>query len=200
MWKTEAQKVRDLDPLRKQFMDQYLVGSGLDVGGRGATKNDVPIVPGAVIVDLNYPGYDGRTLPFPDASQDFVFSSHTLEHIEDELGALKEWWRALKPGGALFITVPHAYLYERKYRVAHQDIEWHAKSRWNGDHRRAYTSAALARSIELALEPNTYRIRSLRDVDAGYNYQLPKTVHADGCYELEAIVEKLPEPPLWLVD
>src|SRR5579872_4133856 len=36
---------------------------------------------------------------FASQSMDFVFSSHTLEHLDDDLKALKEWWRVLKPKG-----------------------------------------------------------------------------------------------------
>jgi SAM-dependent methyltransferase len=40
-------------------------------------------------------------------SYDFVLSSHTLEHIANPLGALSEWMRTLKDGGALILIVPH---------------------------------------------------------------------------------------------
>jgi SAM-dependent methyltransferase len=42
------------------------------------------------------------------ASQyDFVISSHTLEHSANPLLALSEWRRVLKPGGTLFLVLPH---------------------------------------------------------------------------------------------
>lgn len=44
---------------------------------------------------------------FKSESQDFVFSSHLLEHIEDYRAALKEWWRVIKPGGYLVLYLPH---------------------------------------------------------------------------------------------
>lgn len=51
---------------------------------------------------------------FADKSLDFVFSSHTLEHIPDHVAALKEWWRVLKVGGYLVLYLPHADFYPRK--------------------------------------------------------------------------------------
>ncbi len=48
---------------------------------------------------------------FSNESQDFVFSSHLLEHIEDYKGALKEWWRVLKVGGYLCLYLPHKNFY-----------------------------------------------------------------------------------------
>lgn len=50
-------------------------------------------------------------LPFDDKSQDFVFSSHLLEHIEDYRSALKEWWRVLKFDGHLVLYLPHKHFY-----------------------------------------------------------------------------------------
>lgn len=46
-----------------------------------------------------------------DASCDFVFSSHLLEHIEDYKAALASWWKVLKVGGHLVLYLPHAALY-----------------------------------------------------------------------------------------
>lgn len=36
---------------------------------------------------------DGAHLPLPDKSEDFVISSHMIEHIFDPIGAMKEWAR-----------------------------------------------------------------------------------------------------------
>lgn len=51
---------------------------------------------------------------YADASHDVVFSSHTLEHIEDYEGALREWWRVLKPGGRLILYLPHVDHYPNR--------------------------------------------------------------------------------------
>jgi len=48
---------------------------------------------------------------FASASMDFVYSSHTLEHIEDYQAALREWWRVVKPGGYLILYLPHRDFY-----------------------------------------------------------------------------------------
>ena len=42
----------------------------------------------------------------PDASYDFLLSSHSLEHIANPLRALTEWMRILKHGAYLLIIVP----------------------------------------------------------------------------------------------
>jgi len=43
----------------------------------------------------------------PNATYDFVMSSHVIEHIANPIRALKEWRRLLKPGGAAILVVPH---------------------------------------------------------------------------------------------
>ncbi len=60
---------------------------------------------------------------FPDGSLDFVFSSHCLEHLE-RVGkrALRLWLRKLKPGGILFLYLPHESM-----RL------WNPGSPWVGD-------------------------------------------------------------------
>ena len=51
-----------------------------------------------------------RGLPFNDNSVDEIFTSHTLEHIEnkDVPFVWEEMYRVLKPNGIIDIIVPHA--------------------------------------------------------------------------------------------
>jgi glycosyltransferase involved in cell wall biosynthesis/SAM-dependent methyltransferase len=51
---------------------------------------------------------DAERLPFADASFDKVLLSEVLEHIGDDLTALLELRRVLKPGGIMAVSVPHA--------------------------------------------------------------------------------------------
>lgn len=46
------------------------------------------------------------SLPFADASFDRVIASEVLEHISDDLAALDELTRVLRPGGTIAVTVP----------------------------------------------------------------------------------------------
>jgi SAM-dependent methyltransferase len=50
--------------------------------------------------------YDGKVLPFPNASFDIVFTSHMLVHIEDEDAFQQEILRVLKPGGRVVHILP----------------------------------------------------------------------------------------------
>lgn len=58
----------------------------------------------ALPVDIVAPG---DAIPLPDSSQDFVISAHVIEHFPDPIKALKEWYRLIRPGGYIFMIVPH---------------------------------------------------------------------------------------------
>ncbi len=45
-------------------------------------------------------------MPFGDDTFDFAFAIEVIEHIEDDLKAISELHRVLKPGGCLIATVP----------------------------------------------------------------------------------------------
>ena len=49
---------------------------------------------------------DALHLPFPDDTFDRVICSEMLEHIPDDLAAMRELARVLRPGGTMAITVP----------------------------------------------------------------------------------------------
>jgi SAM-dependent methyltransferase len=49
---------------------------------------------------------DATKLPFADASFDKVITSEVLEHIQDDVAAISEMIRVLKPGGMFAATVP----------------------------------------------------------------------------------------------
>lgn len=49
---------------------------------------------------------DLQRLPFADDSFDLVVASHVLEHVHDDLLAIKEVSRVLQPGGVALIQVP----------------------------------------------------------------------------------------------
>jgi Methyltransferase domain len=169
------------------FFAEFMAGPVvLDVGYRGAEGEEaVPILPHAIGVDVDYPGYDGVRLPFADGSVDTVFASHVLEHVADYAAVIRDWFRTLRVGGFIVCVVPHQFLYEKRRSLP---------SRWNGDHRRFYTPASLLHEFEESLAPNTYRVRHLRDNDLGYLYRLRPEQHAFGCYEIELVIEKIAAP------
>lgn len=73
-------------------------GQGLDVG---ASRWPLP---GADPVDL---AAGGDAMALPEGHWDYVFSSHCLEHLPDPVLALEHWRSRIKPGGVLFLYLPH---------------------------------------------------------------------------------------------
>ena len=156
---------------------KYLTGSGLDIGG------SYDPLPGVESVN------QGLELSVPEASLDFIYSSHMLEHVHEPWKHITEWHSKIKVGGYLFMVLPHAFLYERSLVKP---------SRWNEGHHHMVTPALLLSWIERALVPNTYRIRHFRDFDEDYQYDSDSMKHPQGCYEMEVVVERI-APPTWKV-
>jgi SAM-dependent methyltransferase len=81
---------------------KYCQGSGIDVGA------GLWPLPGAIPVDIwRGPGASKTLEDFADGSQDFVFSSHCLEHNADWKNVLAKWAGKVKPQGVLFLYLPH---------------------------------------------------------------------------------------------
>lgn len=76
-------------------------------------------------------------MPFPDDSFDLAVSLDVIEHLDDDLTALRELRRTVAPGGALLVTVP-----------AYQWL-WSGHDEINHHHRR-YTRLSLQRVAERA--------------------------------------------------
>jgi len=47
-----------------------------------------------------------KTMPFPDDSFDAVFCNDSINHLQNRLAVLKEWFRLLRPTGRLLYTDP----------------------------------------------------------------------------------------------
>ncbi len=116
-----------------QVLDRYLGASNgherkiLDVGcGTGTMLTHLATYGKAQGVDIDEEavGYcrerglldvqvgELEKLPFGDASFDLVTALDVVEHIDDDLAALREIGRVLRPGGHLLMTVPaHQFLW-----------------------------------------------------------------------------------------
>ena len=89
---------------------------------------------------------DARRLPFPDATFDIVITSEVLEHIQDDVTAITEMVRVLKPGGRFAATVP-AWLPETiNWRLSD---EYHAPKS-PGGHVRIYARTELRAKLRTA--------------------------------------------------
>jgi SAM-dependent methyltransferase len=98
------------------FLRRYFVGDGLDIGGKpdplALYAELFPLVTSIRTWDLE-DGDAQHLAGVENESFDFVHSSHCLEHLIDPKAGLQSWFRALKPGGYLVVTVPDEDLYEQ---------------------------------------------------------------------------------------
>jgi ubiquinone/menaquinone biosynthesis C-methylase UbiE len=81
-------------------------------------------------------------MPFEDGSFDRVIAAEVLEHIPDDMAAMREIFRVLKPGGTAAITVP-SFLPERICWALDED--YHTAP---GGHIRIYTLAELSAKLK----------------------------------------------------
>jgi len=90
---------------------QRLVGVGIDVGA-----GDDPFRPVAGTCrpwDRKLGDGDATLLAGVEPnSQDYVYSSHCLEHMADPIRALRRWIEVIKPCGYLYLVVPDFERYE----------------------------------------------------------------------------------------
>ncbi|MHB8380501.1 MAG: class I SAM-dependent methyltransferase [Acidimicrobiales bacterium] len=80
---------------------------------------------------------DALHLPFPNGSFDRVICSEVLEHIPDDVAAMRELARVLRPGGTMAITVP---------RFGPELINWALSDEYHnvpGGHIRIYRRSVL---------------------------------------------------------
>lgn len=115
-YRNEADKVTHLPHVMK-----YITGKILDIGcGDGRITEDAF-------------GVDGRTLPgvgcvtdnpydinfIIGSNWDTVFSSHFLEHLYDQYGAVSDWIKCVKPGGYLVLYLPDGRHYDNHENKEH---------------------------------------------------------------------------------
>lgn len=101
------------------------------------------------IAETRYVGVlrgDATRIPFTDGSFDRVITSEVLEHVQDDVGALAEFVRVLKPGGTFAATVP-TWLPEKVNWMLSD--EYHAPKS-EGGHVRIYSSTELKAKLRAA--------------------------------------------------
>jgi SAM-dependent methyltransferase len=89
---------------------------------------------------------DATRLPFADATFDTVVTSEVLEHIQDDVAAIKELHRVLKPGGTLGVTVPTWWPEKINWMLSD---EYHAPKS-PGGHVRIYSATELKAKLRAA--------------------------------------------------
>jgi SAM-dependent methyltransferase len=89
---------------------------------------------------------DATRLPFKDGSFDRVITSEVLEHLQDDVTAISELVRVLRPGGRFAATVPTWYPEKINWMLSD---EYHAPKSVGG-HVRIYTATELKAKLRTA--------------------------------------------------
>lgn len=119
-WRKDDPQGNEVGKIRWELVP-YTRGRGLDLGcgpekgfphfrGIDSNKDEKLFGIRASAADFIIPTCEVLD-DFASASQDFIFSSHMLEHIKEHEKALREWWRVLRPGGHLCLYLPHKDFY-----------------------------------------------------------------------------------------
>jgi len=89
---------------------------------------------------------DATRLPFKDGSFDRVITSEVLEHLQDDVTAIAELVRVLRPGGTFAATVPTWYPEKINWMLSD---EYHAPKSVGG-HVRIYSATELKAKLRTA--------------------------------------------------
>lgn len=89
---------------------------------------------------------DATRLPFPDDTFDRVITSEVLEHIQDDVSAIAELVRVLRPGGSFACTVPSWWPEKINWKLSD---EYHAPKALGG-HVRIYSQTELTAKLRAA--------------------------------------------------
>ncbi|MEO7399073.1 MAG: class I SAM-dependent methyltransferase [Ilumatobacteraceae bacterium] len=122
------------------FANDEVVATRATLGGMVAA-GEMPIG--------NYVGVlraDGTRLPFADESFGCVITSEVLEHIQDDITAIAEMVRVLKPGGTFAGTVPTWFPEKVNWMLSD---EYHAPKAAGG-HVRIYSATELKAKLRSA--------------------------------------------------
>ena len=156
----ETSKAKDRR-IREGFFEKYIKGSGVDIGCGGDKLT--PQTLGFDFENVNAQTLDGldKNLMF-----DYVYSSHTLEHMPNPLGALKNWAARVKKGGYLIIYLPHRDLFEKKKELP---------SQWNSGHTTFFMPEKTEKPYTLGVREiindnlKDFKIVYLKVCDEGYH-------------------------------
>ncbi len=169
---TKANKRRKKSDL---FREKVFVGKGIDVGcgedilSRRYFRNITSIEP----FDIKDGDAQYINKYRQENGYDFIYSSNCLEHMNDPVISLQNWFALVKEGGHLAFTVPDEDLYE----------QGHFPSKFNADHKWTFTifkekswSHKSVNIVDLLKNLENCKVIKIELVDTNYDYSMPSGV------------------------
>lgn len=211
-----TQILNDMLNVRKKMAEEFLHGKGIEIGGLDAPL-DLPGKAEVQYVDrlgidkllLQYPELAGKQLvgvdiiddgerlnKIPDESLDFIVANHMLEHCENPLGTLRNFFNKIKNGGVVYCAIPDKRLSFDITRdittfdhLIADDLDWGEKSRfthymeWARDINKLSGEDAKV-NAQKNLE-NNYSIHfHVWDCQAFSDFLNKTRAYLDGCFEI----------------
>jgi SAM-dependent methyltransferase len=165
---------------RENFFEKFCKGKGLDIGFGGDL-----ITPNSQGFDFEHG--DAHFLEgIEDESFDFVYSSHTLEHMIDPVAAIRNWFRAVKKEGYLIVYIPHRDLYEKKKTLP---------SRFNPTHKKFFLIDEDELPDTIGILPFVKKnlqgaeIIYAKECSEGYE-RISDDIQSKGEYSIEIVIQK----------
>lgn len=101
-----------MEDLAEAYPAAELVGVDYVYAGLPHAKTNVP--------SGEFLQADATRLPLASTSMDAIVSANLLEHVPDDVGALREFWRVVRPGQRVVVVVPAGpQLYDYYDRYLH---------------------------------------------------------------------------------
>lgn len=153
---------------KNNFLEKYLNGSILDIGA----GND-PISMSADAFDLEQGDANHIKDYIPkNKKYDTVYSSHTLEHLDDPKKVIFDWFSLINPGGHLIIIVPDEDLYEQNIWPSYFSDEHKWSFRMNDKKGQNLKNSLNLNTIIPNVLKENFKICEAKIEDINYNYDL----------------------------
>lgn len=175
--------------LKTPIWKRYCTGKGLEIGGGAHNTFGLDTLNVDVKSD-NYQAYvdeqmencgkvmpidilaDTSEIPVPNESYNFIISSHVFEHVANPIKVLKEWNRIIKPGGIIFMIIPHKNRTGEKDRerttLAHLIADSNNDAKGDQDHAHAWITEDIVVLIDYMIKKlkMNWKLEAIEDADS----------------------------------